>query len=378
MEGINELYALITAKDRQIGQREFSENKLWNDVIKPIQHALRLDVITKIDDVLQPIKDECDKLVLRSDQMKELLEVSEHEKHNANIVTRFTKMKKGWQTVCDALGSERDALAEKLNELTKVKKPRDGQATSEAEELRATTAKLALSETDVQSLKSQLSNAINERDQSITRIEFLEAHIAAEDGKVMQLQQELTKLTSAISGIGPQSISNGMSANPAQTSTGGPAARSLTFDQRLVVLLHELSHVWPGQFPSDASGDRGVLIQKIRTVIDGLFKDTERERCVDLLVQELRPVRPLNGNAMRQPIPTISAFVPAEPRGRSSRSAEPALVRDSEGIRPAQPNGNSPAASGPVQSNAGDNRPAQHARMVGVSSLLQTLNDLCE
>ncbi len=377
MQGINELYALIMAKNRQIGQCEFLENKLWKDVIKPIQEALHVDVITTIDDVLQPIKEKCDMLVSRSDEMKELLGVKQEEKHNANIVSRFTKMKASWKVACAALESERDALAGKLNEMTKVK-PRDGQATSEADELRATIAKFALSETEVQSLKAQLSNAIKERDQSNARIESLEASIAADDGKVMKLQQELTKLTTVIPGMGPPSISNGMSANPAHTSTGGPAARSLTFDERLLKLLNDLSNVWPEQFPSDASGDRRVLIQKIRTVIDGLFRDTERERCVDLLVQELRPVRPVNGNAGRQPPQNIPAFVPVEARGRSAHSAEPVLVRDGEGIRPAQPDRNSPAARGPVQPNAGGASQAQLARMVGVSSLLQTLNDLCE
>jgi hypothetical protein len=306
-----------------------------------------------------------------------------------DIIAKYNELKHAWETEQKRLEDDRDSNLKKLIDLQNVAAGRISDANSSGTQASAkdfvvtVQGKLSITESELSKVKSELALQTQNYDRIEAERKQLEGllHDAQvrnqSDAAIHQRYVDRIKQLN-IELYGLRATVNGTSANPAQTSTGGPAARSLTFDERLVELLNDLSNVWPERFPSDASGDRRVLIQKIRTVIDGLFNDTEREDCVDLLVQELRPLRPVNGNAGHQPLQNTPLYVPPQARERTSRSAEPPSIRGGEEIHHAQPDGNNPAARGPVQPNAGNHGQAQHARMVGVSSLLQTLNDLCE
>jgi hypothetical protein len=333
--------------------------------------------------------------------MRPLLDISPQltDVKAVNLVAAFNVLKNEWEAENRRLESERTSNLAKLIDLQKTAQGRINSATSNGGSASGTDlvvaaeGKLATVEGELGQVKLQLATETQKYDRAEAERKQLEVllhdhqtRLADAADFIQQSEDKIKQLTAVVDRL--QSISNGVSGSPAQMSTGGHAATSLTFDQRLVELLHELSQVWPENFPTDARGDRRVLIRKIRNLIDGLFKDTERDQCVDLLVQELRPVRPVNGNPVRQPAPTSHLVnipdngpvggrfpsVPPEARGR--RSSVPPQARDREEISRAPPEGDSPAARGRVDSNARGH--AQLARMVGVSSLLQNLNDLCE
>jgi hypothetical protein len=151
-----------------------------------------------------------------------------------------------------------------------------------------------------------------------------------------------------------------------------------SFNERLVDLLEELSQVCPYQFATDPCGDTDTLIKKIRNVIDVLFQDTDRDKCVRLLGCGLASREPRQeASSHTQPEPSSRSFVPVESRPVGGRSASmPPHAGDNEAISHTAPEASSRADRG--RSASISRALPQTSHMVGVSSLLQNLNDLCE
>jgi hypothetical protein len=122
MEEINDLYALIHAKNKEIEKEKYSKNQLYNTVIVPIQDLLSIDRGNIVDDTFKPIQEKLERLQKQVEDMKDALEVKEVDKPSANIVKRFQKLKMEWKLSAqlDAVPAQLAAVKAKLHAWKKL------------------------------------------------------------------------------------------------------------------------------------------------------------------------------------------------------------------------------------------------------------------